>query len=33
MLVRFKLNRGPSAYQTVCGEPYGSIYFREPFHP
>ncbi len=32
-VVRFKLNRSPSACRTVCGEPYGSIFFREPFHP
>ncbi len=25
----FKFNRGP----TVCGEPYGLIVDREPFHP
>ncbi len=33
MIVRFKLNCGPSACQTVCGEPHGLIFFREPFHP
>ncbi len=26
-VVRFKLNRGPSSCRTVCGEPYGSIFF------
>ncbi len=32
-VVRFKLNRGPSACRTVCGEPFGSFFFREPCHP
>uniref|UniRef100_A0A673JUD7 Kinesin-like protein n=1 Tax=Sinocyclocheilus rhinocerous TaxID=307959 RepID=A0A673JUD7_9TELE len=27
-VVRFKLNRGPSACRTVCGEAYGSIFFE-----
>ncbi len=26
-VVRFKLNRGPSACRTVCGEPFGSVFF------
>ncbi len=33
MLVRFKLNRGPRACRTMCGEPYGSIFSRKLFHP
>ncbi len=32
-VVRFKLIRGPSACRTVCGEPFGSVFFREPCHP
>ncbi len=32
-VVRFKLNRGPSACRTVCGEPFGSVFFHEPCHP
>ncbi len=32
-VVRFKLNHGPSACRTVCGEPFGSVFFREPCHP
>ncbi len=29
----FRYYCGPSACRTVCGEPYGSIFFREPCHP
>ncbi len=32
-IVRFKLNRGPSACRTVCGEPYGSISFPRTVPP
>ncbi len=32
-VVRFKLNRGPSVCRTVCGEPFGSVFFHEPCHP
>ncbi len=32
-VVRIKLNSGPSACRTVCGEPYGLIFFRERSTP
>ncbi len=32
-VVRFKLNRGPSACRTVCGEPFGSVFFPRTVPP